>query len=79
MNAISKMRPDVKLNHQVTRDAIDFYRDYFYTADSRGKPLWIQQEKDWTDALKTQESAGLVKVGHRTDEFYTNDVVKNLK
>ena len=79
VNAIAKMRPDVKLNHQVTRDAIDFYRDYFYTADSRGKPLWLQQDKDWTDALKTQESAGLVKAGHRTDEFYTNEVVKSLK
>jgi NitT/TauT family transport system substrate-binding protein len=79
VEAIPKARPDVKLNPDVTRKALKFYKEYFYTPESTGKPLWLQQEREWSDALKTQESAGLIKAGHRIDEFYTNDVVKNLK
>ena len=79
VEAIPKARPEVKLNPNVTRNALRFYKDYFYTPESRDKPLWVQHEKEWSDALKTQQSAGLVKAGHRIDEFYTNDVVRNLK
>jgi NitT/TauT family transport system substrate-binding protein len=79
VEAIPRARPEVKLNPTVTRNSLKFYKDYFYTAESRGKPLWVQHEKEWTDALKTQQSVGLVKAGHRIDEFYTSDVVRNLK
>jgi NitT/TauT family transport system substrate-binding protein len=79
VNAIPTARPDVKLNSDIVRTALDHYRDYFFTAQSKGKPLWVQYDSEWEAALKTQESAGLIKPGHKTEEFYTNDAIKDLK
>lgn len=79
VKAIPTARPEVKLNPDVTRRALTYYKDYLYPPHSRGAPLWVQHESEWAAALKTQEAAGLIKPGHTTSEFYTNDVTKGLQ
>lgn len=77
--AISKMRPEVKVDAVVARRVLALYKDYFFTAESTGKPLWKQYESEWQAALKTQTDAGVIKPNHTTGEFYTEAVTKTLE
>lgn len=79
VQAIPKARPEVKMNLEVALNALKNYREYFYTPHSKDKPLWMQHDNEWADAIKTQEAAGLIKAGHKTDEYYTNEVTKLIK
>jgi NitT/TauT family transport system substrate-binding protein len=73
------VRPDAKVDPDVVSAALANWRSYFFTPEIKGKPLWLQLDSEWAAALKTEETAGLVKPGHTTAEFYTNEIVDKLK
>jgi NitT/TauT family transport system substrate-binding protein len=79
LKAIQTERPDAKVNPDVFNATLANYRDYFFTPKSKGKPLFVQRDSEWAAALKTEETAGLIKPGHTTSEFYTNEIVDKLK
>ena len=79
LTAVQTARPDAKANPEVFNAALANYRDYFFTPQIKDKPLYMQLDAEWAAALKTEETAGLIKPGHTTGEFYTNAIVDSLK
>jgi NitT/TauT family transport system substrate-binding protein len=79
LKAIQTERPEAKVNPEVFSATLANYRDYFFTPQIQGKPLFLQLDSEWAAALKTEETAGLIKPGHATSEFYTNEIVDKLK
>lgn len=79
LKAIQTARPDAKEDPDVVNAALANYRDYFFTPETKGKPLWLQSDSEWAAALQTEQTAGLIKPGHTTSEFYTNEIVDKLK
>jgi NitT/TauT family transport system substrate-binding protein len=77
--AMQTARPDAKFDPVVVNAALANWRSYFFTPEIKGKPLWLQLDSEWVGALKTEETAGLVKPGHITSEFYTNEIVDKIK
>ena len=79
VEAIPKARPDVKLSPDIARASLELYEPYFYTPESKDQPLRMQHDQEWARAMKAEESVGMIKGGHKTSEFYTNEVIKRLK
>ncbi|MBW3097044.1 ABC transporter substrate-binding protein [Pseudohoeflea coraliihabitans] len=76
VDAMIAQRPDANLNRDVVREQIQLSIDYFDTAATEGKPIGFQAKSDWEDALKGMERAGIIDSGWNTEDYYTNDLVK---
>jgi len=79
IEAIPKARPDVKLAPETARYSLELYKQYFYTPESKNQPLWMEHDQEWAKAMKAEESVGMIKPGHKTSEFYTDEVIKHIK
>jgi len=73
VDAIIKARPDAKLNPVVLKRHLELYRDFFETANTKGKAFGWQSDKDWTEALESMEKAGLIKAGWKAADVFTNE------
>lgn len=72
---IIKRRTDAKIDRQQTIDMIKQHIPYFYTPNTKGKPLGWQSTEDWQSTLKAMEEAKLVKPGNKPASYFTNDLV----
>jgi NitT/TauT family transport system substrate-binding protein len=79
IQAIQKIRPDVKLNPDMSREQLKGFERLVYTDSTKDKPMGWQSETDWTTSMQTAERAGLIKSGHKPAEFYTNALVEASK
>lgn len=73
VDAIIKQRPNAKLNPVVLKRHIELYRDFFETANTKGKAVGWQSDADWQEALGSMEKAGLIKAGWKTSDYFTNE------
>lgn len=76
VDAIVKQRPDAKLDRTALAEQIRLTIAFFDTPATRGKPLGWQAEEDWNAALKGLETAGALKPGWKSSNYYTNDFIK---
>jgi NitT/TauT family transport system substrate-binding protein len=69
-------RPDARLVPAVLLGQIKLTIDYFETPAAQGKPIGWQAREDWEAALRSMESAGVVKAGWNVADYYTNTLVE---
>jgi len=74
-----KLRTDAKLDRELVIDTIKQHIPYFFTPNTKGKPLGWQSTEDWQATLKAMEDAKLVKPGNRPESYFTNDLVFGAK
>ncbi len=70
--AIIAERPDAKLDAKVLTEQVKLTIDYFDTPATKGKPIGWQAKEDWDAALKSMETAGVVRAGWNSADYYTN-------
>ncbi len=75
VKAMIAARPQAKLNPTVLRDQIDALKGYFRTPATKDLPLGVMAEADWTIALETLSSGGLIPTGQKATEYFTNDLL----
>lgn len=74
--AIIAERPDARLDAKILIEQIKLTIDYFETPATKGKPIGWQAREDWEAALKSMETAGVVRPGWNTADYYTNAVAE---
>ncbi len=74
--AIMAERPDAKLDAKVLTEQVKLTIDYFDTPSTKGKPIGWQSKEDWDAALKSMETAGVVRSGWNSADFYTNSLAE---
>jgi NitT/TauT family transport system substrate-binding protein len=74
-DAVMALRPGIKLNRDVLIGQANSYKEFIDTPNTRGKPLGWQSELDWQAAMATMQTAGVLKAGHKPEEFFTNRFV----
>lgn len=72
---IIKRRPDAKIDRAQTIGMIKAHIPYYYTPNTKGKPLGWQSPKDWEATLKTMAEAKLIKPGAKPGEYFTNEFI----
>lgn len=73
--AIVKHRPNSPMSQAILRAQLDQYRDYFYTKDTKDKPIGVQSAADWEGTLKDMVDAKAIKAGLKPADVFTNDYV----
>jgi NitT/TauT family transport system substrate-binding protein len=74
-----KRRPDAKLDRAQNIGIITQHIPYFYTANTKGKPLGWQSPEDWQATIKVMEEAKLIKPGSKPANYFTNDFIPSAK
>ena len=75
IDAMMAQRSDLNLDRNVLLGQLNLYRNFQDTDNTRGKAIGWQSDKDWEEAIKSMENAGLLKAGRKPDEFFTNEFV----
>lgn len=76
VDAVIAARPGAKLDRNVLLGQINMYKEFVNTPNTRGRPLGWQSERDWEEAIKTLEAAGVVKPGKKPAQFFTNQFIR---
>ena len=74
VKAIIAQRPQAKLDAKILRAQLEALKGYFVTPATKGQPMGVMAEADWTAGIKTMASVKLIKEGKAAD-FYTNDLL----
>lgn len=74
--AIIAERPDARLDAKILAEQVKLTIDYFETPATKGKPIGWQAREDWNAALKSMETAGVVRAGWNAADYYTNAVAE---
>lgn len=74
-----KRRTDAKIDREQTIGIIRQHIPYFYTPNTKGKPLGWQSAEDWAATIKAMEEAKLLKPGSRPNMYFTNDLLAAAK
>ena len=74
VQAIIKQRPQAKLDPKVLRAQIDSLKGFFQTPNSKGLPMGVMADADWSAGIKTMASVKLIKDAPAS-QFYTNDML----
>jgi len=74
VKAIVAQRPQAKLDPKILRAQLEALKGYFVTPATKGQPMGVMAEADWTAGIKTMASVKLIKEGKAAD-FYTNDLL----
>jgi NitT/TauT family transport system substrate-binding protein len=74
VQAIIAQRPQAKLDPKILRAQIEALKAYFPTAATKGQPMGVMAEADWSAGVKTMASVKLIKDAKASD-FYTNDLL----
>jgi NitT/TauT family transport system substrate-binding protein len=72
--AINTARPAAKRDIDITVASLKMYREFVFPPGRENQPLVHQSDDEWSSAMAMQARVGIIKQGHRTTEFYTNDV-----
>ena len=74
VTAILQQRPQARLDKTVLRGQIDALQPYF-GQPAAGERLGAIVPQDWTQAVKTLSSVGLIGAGAEASSFYVPDLV----
>lgn len=74
VKATIAQRPQAKLNPQVLRAQIESIKAFIPTPASKGMPMGVMADADWTAGIKTMASVKLIKEA-KSSELYTNDML----
>ena len=72
--AIQTARPNAKLNATAMLGQVNSFISFFPTPATKGMPDGTMAPSDWTEALATLSSAGLVQKDMAATDCYTNDL-----
>ena len=72
VQAVLQQRPNAKLDADVLRGQITAYRPFFESPSSKGLAFGQQTDADWAAAIKSMETTGQIKPGHKPSDYYTN-------
>jgi NitT/TauT family transport system substrate-binding protein len=70
-----KRRTDAKIDRVQNVGIIKQHIPYYYTPNTKGKPLGWQSTEDWQATLKAMEEAKLIKPGNKPASYFTNDFI----
>jgi NitT/TauT family transport system substrate-binding protein len=73
--ALIKNRPQANLDPVYLQQQLEAVIPYMDTSASAGKPLLWQSPDDWSDGIKTSEEAGVINVGSKPEDYFTNQFV----
>lgn len=76
VDAIVAQRPQAKLDKKVLRGQIDALRGYFESPASAGQPIGAPVTADWDIAVKTLDSAALLKSGKPGSDYFVAGLVR---
>jgi NitT/TauT family transport system substrate-binding protein len=76
IDAVIAARPNAKLDPKVLQGQLDLYKAHIETENTKGRPLGWQSDKDWEAAIKTMETAGVIKAGRKPTDYFTNQFIK---
>jgi NitT/TauT family transport system substrate-binding protein len=74
VKAMIAQRPQAKLDPKMLRAQIEALKGFFPTAATKGQPMGMMAEADWSAGIKTMVSVKLIKDA-KASEFYTNDLL----
>jgi len=77
VKAILAERPNANLDPDVLRGQIEAYRPFFDSPTVKNAPLGHQYDSDWAEAIRSMESAGMIKSGRKPADYYTNALLPN--
>ncbi|WP_259651763.1 ABC transporter substrate-binding protein [Variovorax sp. UMC13] len=72
VGAVVAQRPNARLDPEVLRGQITAYRSFFESPSARNQPFGVQNDADWTAAIRSMEQTGQIKPGHKPSDYYTN-------
>jgi NitT/TauT family transport system substrate-binding protein len=75
VEAVVRLRPNLKINKESVRAVAEAYRPFFTTKHTQDKPFGWQSEDDWNATLAALTSVGLIKEGVKASNYYTNELV----
>lgn len=75
--AVIRERPQTKLSKELIMADLEAYRPFFYTDNTKDKPLGWQSEADWKSTLDAMVGLGLIKAGAKPSDYYTNEFIAN--
>lgn len=75
--AIMAQRPNARLDADVLKGQIQAYRPFFDSPSSKDQPFGVQLDADWAAAIRSMESTGQIKSGHKPSEYFTNALLSS--
>ena len=72
MEALSRARPDEKIDIQKNLTQIENYRPLYVTEASKGKPWGFMAPADWSKAIVVLKDAGVLSASITAADLYTN-------
>jgi NitT/TauT family transport system substrate-binding protein len=74
VKAMIAQRPQAKLDAKMLRAQVEALKGFFPTEATKGQPMGMMAEADWSAGIKTMASVKLIKEA-KASEFYTNDLL----
>ena len=77
IEAMFKLRPNAKIDSDNIKDQVQNFRSYYFTANTKGKPIgWIASD-DIAAALKTMKEANVLTNPAAPGDYFTNEFFPN--
>jgi NitT/TauT family transport system substrate-binding protein len=71
--AVFAKRPNGAFTVAMMVEQIHLFKPFFYTDATKGMPIGIQSDVDWTQTLKSMVDAGVIPPGSKPADYFTND------
>jgi NitT/TauT family transport system substrate-binding protein len=76
VDAIRKIRPDVKLSAERLRSQIDMFGPLRPSPTTADKPTGWQSSEDWSERIAFMKNAQMLKADHAPGDFFANDLME---
>jgi NitT/TauT family transport system substrate-binding protein len=73
--AVFANRPNGPFTVAMMAEQIRLFKPFFFTDATKGKPIGVQSEVDWTMTLKSMEDARIIPPGSKPSDYFTNNCV----
>ena len=70
--ALVAQRPKGGISREEVVDSLAVYRPFFYSDSTKGAPIGMQNEADWSATLSQMEVAKVVPAGTKPSQYFTN-------
>lgn len=76
VQAVIDDRPNIKLDPEVIRGQLELNKPFFYTKNTKDKPIGWQSDQDWQDALQSMLKAGAITSASKPEQYFTNELLQ---
>ena len=73
VQAVLHNREQARLDATLVLAQLNASIPFLYTAASAKLPIGIQDDQDWSDAIRAMEQAKMIEPGTKPKDYYTND------